>query len=670
MSKRGQIVAIELADWRPTMENVTWLSVALLLVAVPHVSRLPVWVSVAFVALSVWRWGSLRHNWWTPGIWLTALMSGAAVLGIGFEYRTILGRDAGVALLTVLAAMKLLEVRTARDAYVTICLALFLTITNFLYSQSIAMGLYMVVATLVSMTALVTVTHAGGALAVRTRARVAGAVVLQAVPVMLVLFVVFPRIPGPLWGLPNDAHSGRTGLSETMSPGDISNLSQSGAVAFRVKFDGPPPPAEALYWRGPVLEVTDGRRWTRAPRASSPMSIGATQLLGASVGYEVTLEPTHKRWIFALEMPREVSADAVANSRGELRVDKPLRERIKYRAQSVLNFKFDASSPVELREALRLRKGFHPNARRLARKWRSETDDTEALVNFALDYFRDGPFVYTLRPPLLDGDAIDEFMFLTHRGFCEHYAAAFTVLMRAAGVPARVVTGYQGGEWNEVGGYWIVRQRDAHAWTEVWMRGVGWRRVDPTAMVSPERIGQGIDVVMPESAGDAILGLPPGGEVARLWRRVRLGWDSVNDSWNQWVLGYGPEHQRELFAGLGIDLRDWRHAGSVFVGAIVIAVLLTAAWISRQRVPAPPAVTAYSMYCRRLERAGVVRERWEGPNDFAARAKELLPDYADEIDRITRLYLDIRYASTDGLEKELEACVKSFRPGRLATHRI
>ena len=661
MSKQ-RALDLEIADWRPTLENVTWLGVALLLVAIPHASRQPLWVSAAFVVFASWRLFSLRKGWWLPGKWTTALMTFAVVVGIGLEYRTVLGRDAGVALLTILAAMKLLELRFLRDAYITVFLSLFLVITNFLYSQTIGMGAYMVLATLVSVAALITITHGSDGLRGLARGKLAALAVAQAIPVMVVLFFVFPRLPGPLWGLPNDAHAGRTGLSDSMSPGDISSLSQSSAVAFRVKFDGPVPPADSLYWRGPVLEVTDGRKWTRAPRASAPMQAASLRTQGVSLSYEVTLEPSHKRYLFALEMPTGPVSGYAMNSRGEIRPKKPISERMRYRAESNVSFSFAPSSTAELRNALALRPGFHPQARKLARQWREETNATTQLIDRALSHFQQGPFSYTLQPPVLTGDAIDEFLFLSQRGFCEHYAAAFTVLMRAAGVPARVVTGYQGGEWNEVGEYWIVRQRDAHAWAEVWTRSQGWIRVDPTAVVSPDRVQAGIDVAMPETAGDVLLGLAPGGPITRAWRRIRLGWDSVNDSWNQWVLGYGPDSQRRFLTSMGLDPRDWRQAGIIFVVTVALAALATALWVVGRRPRKAPVAKAFDGYCATLAKLGVTRQPWEGPTDFASRARAELPHLSDEIDRITRLYVSVRYASDNSLEAELSGAVKQFRP--------
>ena len=659
---RQRALDLEIADWRPTLEKVTWLALALLLVVIPHATRQPFWVSVAFVIFASWRLFSLRKGWWMPGKWTTALMIFAVVVGIGLEYRTVLGRDAGVALLTILAAMKLLELRFLRDAYIAVFLSLFLVITNFLYSQSIGMGAYMVFATLVSVAALIAITHSGDSLRGLARAKLAALAVAQAIPVMVVLFVVFPRLPGPLWGLPNDAHAGRTGLSDSMSPGDISSLSQSSAVAFRVKFDGPVPPADSLYWRGPVLEVTDGRKWTRAPRASAPMQATSLQKQAPALSYEVTLEPSHKRYLFALEMPTGPVSGYAMNSRGEIRPSKPVRERMRYRAESNLNFAFSPSSNAELHNALALRPGFHPQARKLARQWREETNVTWHLINRALSHFQQGPFTYTLQPPALTSDAIDEFLFLSQRGFCEHYAAAFTVLMRAAGVPARVVTGYQGGEWNEVGEYWIVRQRDAHAWAEVWTRSQGWIRVDPTAMVSPDRIQAGIDGAMPETAGDALFGIPPGGPVGQAWRRIRLGLDSVNDSWNQWVLGYGPDRQRRFLTSMGLDPRDWRQAGMIFVVTVALAALTTALWVVGRRPRKAPVAKAFDTYCETLAKLGVTREPWEGPSDFALRARAKLPHLGDEIDRITELYISIRYASDSSSEAALLGAVKQFRP--------
>ncbi|MBT6275409.1 MAG: DUF3488 domain-containing transglutaminase family protein, partial [Chromatiales bacterium] len=564
---------LEQAAWRPTARTVGWLTVALTLVVVPHLTRVP-WVGAAFLVVAGWRWWTLYRGGWTPGPVLTSMLAGAGVIGVALQFGTLLGRDAGVMLLTVLAAMKLLETRSARDAYVAVFLAFFLIITNFLYSQSIAVGVYMVVVTVVTVAAMVSIQHPGtgasgakfsgvdasaGGLTVRAHLTIASALVMQALPVMVVLFVLFPRVPGPLWGLPDDAY-GTSGLSETMAPGDISNLSLTNTVAFRVAFSGDIPPANQMYWRGPVLEATDGRTWSRRHGHASVAMSDLSQSMGREVEYEVTLEPTQKRWLFALEMPQFIDRPVVLNNVGELRVAKPVRERVRYAVLSSLDFAL-VEPFTDLQAALQLRKGFHLRSRRLAASWAQGGVSAGVIVNRALTYFRNEPFTYTLRPQRTPGDSVDEFLFLTREGFCEHFASAFTVLMRAAGVPARVVTGYQGGEWNEVGGYWIVRNRDAHAWSEVWLLGRGWVRVDPTAAVSPARVERGMDIAMPASAGDAFLGLAPGAPGTRLWRRIRLGWDSANDSWNQWVLSYGPTSQRRFLSALGLNANDWRQIG-------------------------------------------------------------------------------------------------------------
>lgn len=652
--------AIELQDWRPSADVLGWLGAALALVVAPHVPRLPIWVTLAFVGFAGWRWLGLRRGLWTPGPWLTALLAGIIVLAVALEYRTVLGRDAGVALLTVLAAMKLLETRSPRDAYVAVFLAFFLIITNFLFSQSIATGVYMVMATLVTVAAMVAIGQPDGEPGGRARLRLAGILLLQALPLMLVLFVLFPRLPGPLWGLPADAHAGRSGLSDSMSPGDISELGLSSAVAFRVKFDGSPPPAAEMYWRGPVLEVSDGRRWSRVAGGTG----GAPTLSGEgrTLDYEVTLEATRNRWLLALDMPVEVGLRASINTLGEVRVSRPLRERVRYRARSALDVQLHPGSQAELQRALALVAGAHPAARGLAGTWRSRHgDDDGAVVQAALTHFRDGGFVYTLRPPLLQGDPIDEFLFDTRRGFCEHYAAAFTVLMRAAGIPARVVTGYQGGEWNELGGYWIVRQRDAHAWSEVWLGERGWVRVDPTAAVSPNRIEQGLDVAIPESASEALLGIAPGGTASRLWRHARLGWDALNDGWNQWVLGYGADRQRRLLERLGVDARDWRQMGLMLAAGTVLAVLLTLAWLWRRRERVDPVVRQFGAFCNRLARLGVSREPWEGPLDYGERAARALPALAQDIRHVAMLYARARYAADGTAARQLRDAVRRLR---------
>ncbi|MDZ7751593.1 MAG: DUF3488 and transglutaminase-like domain-containing protein [Gammaproteobacteria bacterium] len=648
-------------QWRLTLDRLLWLMAALTLVVLPHAPRMPLWVIGAFLVLGLWRLAGALRGTRLPGRFARLLLQMMLVAGVYMEYGTIMGRTAGIALLITLVGMKLLETRDQRDAYIGVLLAYFLVVTNFLYSQSIPTGIYMFLVVVVTTTTLIRLVTDPSHMDARASLRLGGTMLLQAIPLMLVLFVLFPRIPGPLWGLPEDSINAVTGLSDTMSPGDISRLSQSGAVAFRVRFNGTPPPAQRLYWRGPVMWDTDGRRW----QVGEPLRVPSPQLSrGDDVArYTVTLEPHNQHWLLLLDLPMELppgselGADLVATR------EERVSSRIRYPAASALDSRVESAHTSALERALDLPADSHPRARVLARQWAHTAATPEAIIGQALDHFTAGDFAYTLQPPALPGDPVDEFLFDTRRGFCEHYATAFTVLMRAAGLPARVVTGYQGGEPNPVDDYWIVRQRDAHAWAEVWLEERGWVRVDPTAAVAPSRVELGMDGALPPPR-PAIIGLGEANveQIYELMRRLRFGWDAVNNWWNQWVLGYGQARQLSFLKRLGIDARDWRQLGISLLIMVSLALGGVALWlIHRGRGRHDRARRLYDRLCRKLARRGVECRPTEGPIHLGQRAAVRLPAVRAELEGIIDEYVRLRYGHGGSLP-ELARRVRRFRP--------
>lgn len=636
-----------------------FLLLALALVAAPHVAHLQPWVVPLAAVLGLWRWAAGRGMAALPGKWFLALMAFSALAGILLSHGTIFGRDAGVALLTLLGGLKLLELRGYRDALILVFLGYFLVVTNFLFSQSVFIALYMLAATLAITAVLVGINHPGGERHWRIHLRLAGKMLAQALPVMVVLFLLFPRLPGPLWGMPSDARSGMTGLSDEMAPGSISRLSQSDAVAFRVEFDGPLPKASALYWRGPVLWFFDGRRWKAGffGRSSTLRYTG----IGKPVTYTVTLEPHNKLWLFALDLPASTPDRARITSDFQLLSAQPVTYRQRYTMASYLNYRTEGFTALERRWGLLLPADVNLRTLALGRQWRSELHDPVAVVARALRFYREESFTYTLTPPLLtSADPVDEFLFGTRRGFCEHYAGSFVVLMRAAGIPARVVTGYQGGEFNALGGYLTVRQADAHAWAEVWLGDRGWVRVDPTAAVSPSRVEAGIGVALP--APDPIPGFLK--HDSPWLQKLRFSWDFLNGGWNLWVLSYNQERQMQLLARLGFGLVSWQQLGIglvIGVGGLLLVFALVMLR-GRERIKPDPAARAYRRFCNRLAKAGLERLPAEGPRDFAARVAGARPDLAPAVEEITALYVDLRYGPGAGEVAELRRRVRMFRP--------
>ena len=613
-----------------------WLCAAAFGAFAPLTPWLPWWLSALSALMLIWRGFLLWRRIKLPPILIINLMAVLGAAGVSMHYRTLLGKDAGVALLALFLALKLFETKTARDAYAVVFLGYFLVLSQFFYSQSIPAALA-AVATVVVLTATLVALNRAQIKPIAAL-RVSAVMVAQAVPFMLVLFVLFPRIAGPLWGVPQDSGRATSGLSDSMTMGSISQLSLSDAIAFRVRFNSGMPPRDALYWRGPVLTEYDGHTW----RIARPL-IGTTlpyAIKGSAFPYEVTLEPHQQFWLFALELPGTLPTGSVIGSDYELFARKPVRERMRYAVTSYPDTHGGAGeSSRVLSEALALPRDANPRARALGAELRAGHKNALAVAAAMLVHYRNEPFSYTLSPPPLGRNDIDDFLFSTRRGFCEHFAASFVFVMRAAGIPARVVTGYQGGEINPVDGYLEVRQLDAHAWAEVWIPGTGWHRIDPTAAVAPERVEQNLAAAIP--VGDPLPLLMRGDHPWLRAARYRL--DAMVNGWNQWVLGYDARRQHDLLQSLGMHSPDWQAMGSLLMICCGLLMLGLTAWTLRQWQRADPVQRQWQRFQRKLARRGIKAQPWEGPRDYAQRAVAELPAHAEAIGEIEALYETMRY---------------------------
>ena len=618
-----------------SLRDLAWLVGALLLVVAPHALRMPWWLTLLVLALYAWRAQIALAGARLPSHWLVL---GIALLSIGavfLEYRTLFGRTSGIVLLALFSGLKLMELRTHRDAAVTAFLCYFLVMTNLLYTQSIPTALLAGAALLA-----VTATLAGLSAPrrpMRANLRTAGFLLAHAAPAALVLFLLFPRVPGPLWGLPQDAYAAMTGLSDSMSPGNISQLAQSDAIAFRAEFEGDTPAPRLRYWRGPVLWDFDGRTWS--------MGAGWLQRFAPRDGagrfqYTVTLEPHNRTWLFALESAAQLPPQARYSNDGMVVSPTPVRARMRYALGSVAEPQPEAREHRDsIERALALPPEGNPRARALAAEWRGGGQDATQLLLRAVQYFRDSRLGYTLEPPLLGRDAVDEFLFGSREGFCEHFSSAFVFLLRAAGVPARVVTGYQGGEVNSVDRIITVRQSDAHAWAEVFLAGRGWVRVDPTAAAVPGRIDLGLSRVVRQGDPVPLLMRPQ----LEFMRGLRANWEALAHRWNVWVLGYGVERQRDLMASLGMRDADWRKLTAAMASILGAFTLLLLAWSLRRLARPDPVQHAWEVFCRKLGARGVARSPAEGPRDYAERAALRMPAAAASIRDIAALYIGARY---------------------------
>jgi transglutaminase-like putative cysteine protease len=607
-----------------------------LLAAAPHAPRLPWWVTLLAAAMLGWRAWAQWKNEILPRRWLLLVLVVVGLGGVYLTYRTIFGRDAGVTLLVMFLALKLLETRAHRDAVVVTFLCYFLALTNFFYSQSVMTAVLMLATVLILTASLVAFN--GTRRRLSESARVATTLIAQGVPVMVILFFLFPRVSGPLWGLPADAFSGTTGLSDSMTPGNISLLSQSDAIAFRVQFDGPAPDRRRLYWRGPVFWHFDGRTWRAGDVHVS--EVPEFEPRGQPHFYAVTLEPHERNWLFALDMPAKVPPGAAATGDFQLHARLPVRNRVRYETSSFLDYRATSgATPNELDAARQVPDDFNPRAVRLAESWRREAVTNERVVERAIEYFKRANLQYTLAPPPLGRDSVDEFLFETKSGFCEHFSSAFAFMMRAAGVPARVVTGYQGGELNPIDGYVVVRQSDAHAWVEVWTARDGWLRVDPTAVAVPIRVEAGLAAAVPRTHP-----LPLLGRVELNWlRALRFNWEALANYWNQWVVGYNTERQRDLLSRLGMPSPSWEKMAMALFWLVGLVVAVFSLWLLRRAHGEDPVTAAWRRFCRKLARRGTARRPSEGPHAFAARAALEQPHVAADVAEIGGLYVNVRY---------------------------
>jgi len=658
-----------------------WLLAGLSLALIPHFIRLPLLIMLPSIILLGWRLLFELEYFSLPSRWLRWLLTLIAISATYASFHSLVGRQAGVGLLVVMLCLKLMEMNSLRDVGVVIGLGFFTIITVFLFDQSIFTGVYMLLVVSLLTTALIAFSREQSSAHQWQNFRQAGVIIAQAVPLTLLLFVLFPRLPGPLWSLPTDSAGASTGLSDSMSPGNISQLSDNDSVAFRVQFETEPPPPEKRYWRGPVLTQFDGRTWSNPNTFDAQQSnqLPVTELRyranGEPLHYSVTLEAHQQRWLFALDLLAELPAESKLSPDFELLADHPVQQLRRYSISSYTDFQFSADRAPNAVRYLQLPLNNAPRARLLAQQFRNAATDNAQTVELALQYIREQPFYYTRQPPLLPDDPVDEFLFDSRRGFCEHYASSFVFLMRAAGIPARVVTGYQGGEMNPQSDYFIVRQSDAHAWAEVWLPKQGWLRIDPTAVIPAGRIEdlQDLARILPDLArtGDA----PNWAKAA--WRQMRFGWDRMNNAWNQWVINYDDLRQRDFLlrqlARLGLGdifyTIDWRVMVTLLVAGMALVLLAIAAFTLRpwRQSQSDPVVVAYQRFCQQLARRGIQRGPAEGPLDFSHRARQLRPDVEPAIAHITSLYLRLRYAPKAGTNKlhtkqlqRLQTAVRQF----------
>ena len=645
-----------------------WIILSMFTLVLPHVERIPPWVLAVYLFAAVWRILVYRGRWSFPRwpVKLTLIFAGFA--GILLSFRSLIGLEPTVALLLTAFALKLLELAQRKDAYVLLFLGYFVVLTEFLFSQDLLIVLLCLVNVIIVTTALVALHRPGDNRFNFRPLRQAGVMVLQAAPLMLVLFFLFPRI-GPLWTVPIKSQQAKTGMSEFMSPGDVSRLSRSGEVAFRVDFEGEVPPKSELYWRGLVMSRLRQGTWSalnfyEAPAVERRQNVPDTE--GEPLRYSIIMQPTQQRWLYGLRYAR--SPDAGIMHSADFRIFKPIviEDDYLYQVRSWPQAELETElSPWRRRIELELPGESNPRARQLAREIAAESTGPADTVRRVLNMFTNEPFVYTLQPPLLpQSDGMDAFLFDTRRGFCEHYASAFVIMMRAAGIPARVVAGYQGGEVNPVNGTVIVHQFDAHAWTEVWLEGEGWVRVDPTAAVSPERVEMGLEDALAEEGtflADSPLS-PLRYRNINLINTLRLRYDALTYSWQAWIVGFDADKQYDLLREFFGEFSARKFAAVLLGSWALVLIPVAVVLLYRRKTHALSKLDKlYLGFCQRLEGMGVMREPGEAPGDYARRAGQKLPRLAEQIEEVNRRYDQLAYAPAVTLDAELKAFALSIR---------
>lgn len=605
-------------------QNTLLLVIACLLVLSTHVGNLFWWINLSSASLMLWRaWLTVR-GLQLPPRWLLLPIALTLMAGIFWQFRSFFGREAGVAMLAILLSCKMLEMHARRDLFVILFLGFFLLVTSFFESQSIARALHVSSGAFMLLLAQLTFQFHGGTPRLWQRAKILLLMLMISLPLTVLGFFLFPRIQGPLWGLPNDADVARSGLSDSMTPGNISKLAMSEELVFRARFLNRTPEKSNLYWRAIVLNNFDGRRWSQAPNARTGEARDIL-VFGNPVTQEITLEPGNSHFLFGIDSvlnaPELSDRVSAINPDGEIFSTTRINNRIRYQVTSYPDYHLDQYlSPQLLRQSLRLPTNLNPRTHDFAQNILKQYPDQQSRVNAVLHFFRTENFFYTLEPPLLGRHSVDDFLFSTRAGFCEHYSSAFVVLMRAMNIPARIVTGYQGGTRNTQDNFYEIRQSDAHAWAEIWVADQGWVRVDPTAAVAPERILKNLQATQQQSG---FAGLVNSLMKENAWsKELAMRWSALNNTWNQWVLNYNQAQQSKLLDRLNLNEVDWsKTLMSVFViGLIVVAALAIPLLPKSKKLSAHDKL--YLRLCAKLSRHGLPRATHEGPNTYLQRIEK------------------------------------------------
>ena len=633
-----------------------FLLVSIGLIALPHSNNLPPVMFGFFCLLLAWRFLGIWKARYLPNKLLLTLLT---VIGISLlfqQHQGLFGRDAGTTLFMTALALKLMEIRNERDLYLVTYLAFIVAASQFLYTQSLFMAAYIIFVSCVLLATLVCInSHAAKTL---VALKTAGLLLAQALPLTVLLFMLFPRLEAPRWMLFEDSHKAKMGLGDSMEAGSISELIGSDELVFRVTFSDKIPPPLERYWRGPVLAHTDGKRWTQV--SNHGFKPQTPQVLNGLYNYTLLMEGQEKSWVYALDLPTATSNNLRQNSNYQLITTENPNQRNEYKIISATHYNTGQLSDAERFNSLQLPNVPSDKIKNLVMQLHGFDNSPQDFIKNLLHYFREEKFYYTLTPPLMTNNPIEEFLFETRHGFCSHYAAAFVYLMRVAQIPARVITGYQGGEFNKLGNFLEIRQSDAHAWAEVWLKERGWVRADPTAAIAPERIEQGGET---QQITDGLIQFNTRATTALNWlKTTRQLWRNIDYQWQHWVINYNTNNQLKLLSSWGVNTLEamlrWLLWLGAFIGAVLTAVIL---YQKRQRLE--PVLAYYQVFIKKLGKAQLIKYPYEGATDFAQRASQALPKHAQEITEINSLFVQLRYGKNpnNALLQQLRQLVKNFK---------
>ncbi len=619
------------------------LAICQILVLFPFAFLLPSVFAASLFLAPLWIfWRSHKSLSTRINRWLVLFFTLLLAVAIFFYFGTFRGKDAGVTLIAAMYSLKILESKKYRDFNLLMTLGFFVLAMSFLFTQSFLAIVYMITTFVILVHALMQANVEGE---VRLPWRNSIRLIAFSFPLVIFLFLFFPRLPGPLWKMPGQNTAG-SGVTDSMTPGDIGDLNLSDEPAFRVKFfDGAKPTPSELYWRGLVFERYDGVTWTKSDIRSRRIN-NAVQSQGDLYRYSVTLEPTQQRWLFGLDIPIDVEQKIPVGSDATLAARAKILQRVRYEMASDPSAKLETELSPEFRRInLFLPSGVNSNSVQWAVQQKLDYPNAQSFVEYLLRYINRESFYYTLTPPIMREDMVDDFWFNHQRGFCEHYAGAMVVLLRAAGIPARVVTGYQGGEYNQIGDYWLIRQRDAHAWVEYWLEGGGWKRVDPTSAIAPSRIEPQLlaDLGMRGFLFDQI----PGADLLQqgLTDYFRLWMDNANNLWREWVIDFNQGNQFNLLSKWRLDKLG---RNGIIVVAVVLFCLLVAfsGWKMLKNAPKlDDTAKVYRRLLKVLARKGFEKKASEGPKDFFSRVLAERPQWQSQLAPILRNYLHLKFSN-------------------------